>query len=310
MRVLVVDDDPVFVELMAIMMEQLDMKQVKYAKSAEEALALIQRADRPFDCLMLDIAMPGKDGLELARELREGTDYRDVPIIMVTALDEVTSVDAAFAAGATDYLSKPVELLGLRERLEEAAACICDRPALSDEAGETRLFHFGDAIEVAGAEGLIPLRSLENYLDTLERLRAGDRSSVAFRIDGAREIYDALGPEPFSYFLMAAANSISGEMDPKGARIGYAGSGRFVCVMPRNAAVRVPLLKMRLNLRFSKLIKIEKLDKPIQPSLSIGEMARSGLTSDCPVSALIDRALWKLPPEDAAGVVMPEMGAA
>ena len=241
MRVLVVDDDPVFIELLAIMMDQLDMKHVKYAKSADEATALMESADRPFDCLMLDIAMPGKDGLELAREVRETTEYRDAPIIMVTALDEVTSVDAAFAAGATDYLSKPVELMGLRERLEEAASCVCDRPVASSgdlDLNRSRLFHFEDTNEVPGADALISFRTLENYIETLERLRAGDRSAVAFRLENAREIYDELGPEEFSHFLMAAANSISGEMEPKGARVSYAGSGRFVCVMPRTAAVR------------------------------------------------------------------------
>lgn len=86
---------------------------VKVAADGEEALEA-QRQD-PADVLILDVAMPGIDGLETCRRLRSRKD--DVPVLMLTALDAVEDRVAGLDAGADDYLVKPFELIELLARI-------------------------------------------------------------------------------------------------------------------------------------------------------------------------------------------------
>ena len=75
------------------------------ALSGEIALKTIQN-DLP-DLILLDIVMPEMDGLEVCRKLKEGEKTREVPIIFISALDEIENKMRAFSQGGVDYISKP-----------------------------------------------------------------------------------------------------------------------------------------------------------------------------------------------------------
>lgn len=74
----------------------------------------------PIDCILLDIVMPGMDGLEVCRRIKAHPAYEDTPIIMVTVRDEVETLRDAFTAGAHDYITKPARELELVARLKAA----------------------------------------------------------------------------------------------------------------------------------------------------------------------------------------------
>ncbi len=80
---------------------------VKIATSGEKALMLADAADLP-DLILLDVMMPGLDGFEVCRELKRRASTRSVPVIFVTALDDAIDEEQGFAAGAVDYITKPV----------------------------------------------------------------------------------------------------------------------------------------------------------------------------------------------------------
>ncbi len=103
--VLVVDDVP---DNIALLNDALDDAgyTVLVATSGEAALALAQRA-RP-DVVLLDAVMPGIDGFEVARRLKADPATSGIPIIFMTGLTETEHVVAAFAAGGTDYVTKPI----------------------------------------------------------------------------------------------------------------------------------------------------------------------------------------------------------
>jgi DNA-binding NarL/FixJ family response regulator len=103
--VLVVDDVP---DNIALLNDALDDAgyTVLVATSGEAALALAQRA-RP-DVVLLDAVMPGIDGFEVARRLQGDAATAGIPIIFMTGLTETEHVVAAFAAGGTDYVTKPI----------------------------------------------------------------------------------------------------------------------------------------------------------------------------------------------------------
>jgi CheY-like chemotaxis protein len=104
-RVLVVDDEPANVELLQDFLEAKGY-QVSTALSGFEALQRL-REDRPH-LILLDIRMPGMDGMEVLRRIREID--RDVGVIIVTAVHEEEIGRRALAQGAFDYITKPLDL--------------------------------------------------------------------------------------------------------------------------------------------------------------------------------------------------------
>jgi two-component system, OmpR family, response regulator MprA len=112
MRVLVVDDDPAVRESLRRSLA-FNGYQVDLASDGEHALRAIS-ASRP-DAVVLDVMMPRLDGLATCRALRAAGD--DIPILMLTARDEVSDRVAGLDAGADDYLPKPFALEELLARL-------------------------------------------------------------------------------------------------------------------------------------------------------------------------------------------------
>lgn len=106
-RVLIVDDEPLNLELLRQELEVLGY-QVEEARNGEEALRLT--ADHPPDVILLDIMMPGMDGFEVCRRVKDAEGTRDVPVIFMTALSEVEDKVKAFEAGGVDYVTKPFQL--------------------------------------------------------------------------------------------------------------------------------------------------------------------------------------------------------
>jgi two-component system, OmpR family, response regulator MprA len=111
-RVLVVDDDPQLREALTRALE-LDGYDVSTASNGAQALDAVAH-DRP-DVMVLDVMMPYVGGLDVCRTLRERRDR--LPILVLTARDEVGDRVAGLDAGADDYLTKPFALEELRARL-------------------------------------------------------------------------------------------------------------------------------------------------------------------------------------------------
>lgn len=105
-RVLLVDDSRA-----ALMMEQMILASGGYeictAQNGEEAVTVAAR-ERP-DLIVLDLVMPKKDGIAACAELRRQEVTRDVPIIIVTTKGNEESMEAAFRAGCTDFVTKPID---------------------------------------------------------------------------------------------------------------------------------------------------------------------------------------------------------
>jgi diguanylate cyclase (GGDEF)-like protein len=112
-RILLVDDDLVVRAKVSESLEQ-DGFEVILAKNGDDGIAAYQEY-RP-DLILVDAVMPILDGFEFCEQLKN-LGERLTPILMITSLDDNDSVDRAFASGATDYITKPINLSILRQRV-------------------------------------------------------------------------------------------------------------------------------------------------------------------------------------------------
>ncbi len=114
MKILVVDEAPEVLEAVTVSFNlQWRETEVLGASDGESALRMVER-DHP-DLLLLDIGMPGMDGYETLRQLRE---FSDVPVIMLTARDGVLDKVKGLELGADDYVTKPFDHLELLARVK------------------------------------------------------------------------------------------------------------------------------------------------------------------------------------------------
>jgi putative two-component system response regulator len=112
--VLVVDDEPVNGLLLEAMLQPLQCEAIKVT-NGEEALRALAHAD--VDLILLDAMMPIMDGFETCRRLKENEATRMIPIVMVTALDDLASKVRAIEYGADDFITKPVNRIELGARI-------------------------------------------------------------------------------------------------------------------------------------------------------------------------------------------------
>lgn len=117
--ILVTDDDRSTRSLLRFALEEEGYR-VILADDGEQCLAEIARS-LP-DMILIDAVMPGIDGFECCRRARNVLGAEDIPILIVTVLDDKESVDKAFAAGATDYITKPIHWGVLRQRAQRLLA--------------------------------------------------------------------------------------------------------------------------------------------------------------------------------------------
>jgi signal transduction histidine kinase len=123
--ILAVDDEPVNLALLERMLK--NECRVFSVTSGEKALDMLAQA--PFDLVLLDIMMPGMDGLETLQHIRRKPETSDVPVILVSALSTTQDIAHGLELGANDYITKPIDLDVTRARIQTQLAL----KQLSDE---------------------------------------------------------------------------------------------------------------------------------------------------------------------------------
>ena len=160
-RVLVVDDEPSVRRALERALA-LDSYEVVLAADGEEALDAL--ADQPADAVILDVAMPRLDGLEVCRRMRQAGDR--TPVLMLTARDAIDNRVEGLDAGADDYLVKPFALRELQARLR----ALLRRAGDGEGEGDNEILRFADltldpvAHEVKRADRLVELSKTEFLL--------------------------------------------------------------------------------------------------------------------------------------------------
>jgi len=115
-KVIIVDDDRETRELLALAL-QLENFEVSQAANGLRLISTLH-VDRP-DVILLDVNMSWIDGFELCRAVRKNEDFRQIPVIFISARSSAADVKRGREAGASDYFTKPVELPTLIARIRE-----------------------------------------------------------------------------------------------------------------------------------------------------------------------------------------------
>ena len=221
---LIVDDDGVMRLLEYETLSQFDFV-VHEASDAQAALELLSTLVP--DLLLLDVDMPGMNGFELCRRVRQRWDMTRLPIIMVTGMDDLDSINEAYQSGANDFVSKPInwpilghraryvlrsaqavrELHELKEKQAAIVQAIPDTIFLTDRQGTYIDFKagFGSALEVVPetivgrhVAQIMPGEVAELVLRGIERtLREGRIESLVYKLplaDGTHHYEARLAP--------------------------------------------------------------------------------------------------------------------
>jgi len=114
--ILVVDDNEDNRYTLIRRLKRLGYERIETAENGREALEML--AAQPFDAVLLDVMMPEMNGYEVLERLREDDKMRNIPVIMISALDQLDSVVRCIELGAEDYLNKPFNAVLLKARLE------------------------------------------------------------------------------------------------------------------------------------------------------------------------------------------------
>lgn len=287
MRILAVDDDELILEVLVEAMAANGHDAISTASSAEEAFRVIDNAPEPFDCFLLDIQMPEVTGIELCRAIRKMPQHAMSPIIMVTAMSERQYVNAAFAAGATDYVTKPFDALelgarvGMAERLvEEHSRAVVSSAAADEmraELEDQRRTAFSEPLVIEGVDGVIGLVNLENYLLQLSRGGLFATNIFAIKLAEAESLYARTTPSDFRYTLADASEAIATAVSTREFFISYAGGGVFVAAVHGREVESREYFEDVANVALYEMDPTDSEGRRLDLRLHFGEPVRVGM---------------------------------
>lgn len=241
MKILSVDDDPIILELLTAVLASIGQTDVTTAESAMEAFEIIEQQDTPFDCLLLDIQMPKIDGIQLCKAVRLMPEYLRTPILMITAMSDKSYIDKAFVAGATDYVTKPFDVIELGARVRtaeslveawrEKSAAEADPATKRDYVGTEKPYGLDEKFPIDDVEGVIDYVALENYVSQLSRASLFGTSILAFSIVEIAQLYHETTAFDFEALITDVSEAISACFEGNHSLVSYAGNGTFVCII-------------------------------------------------------------------------------
>ena len=240
MKILAVDDDKTILELLSETLDITGFSDVSTANSATEALDLLAHTDLAFDCFLLDIQMPGMDGIELCGKIRALPGYADAPIVMVTAMSQKAYVDKAFMAGATDYVTKPFDILELGTRLNLAQKLVKERAIARDsletvtslkaKAASAPKVGLSEPFEISGIDRSVGYIAFENYVSQLSRGSLFLSGVCGIKIAGITRFHEGATELAYRDLLKSVAAILSEVTQFDGSLFAHCGNGTFICL--------------------------------------------------------------------------------
>lgn len=287
MKILLVDDQPDILEILSLALEAMGNHNVFTALSGKDALQIIAEATTPFDVFLFDIQMPNMTGIELCHKVREQYQYE--PIIMVTAMADQARVDAAFSAGATDYVTKPVDFMDLKHRLNlaEKASFLAKQLAEKNEQvaeASTALvpevtFELTEAFPIDDIDGLLRVYAFENYLMQLTKMQLFHTRVFILSIKNIQAIYNRCSGREFVDEMTDMAEGVSDSLDGHHPLFAYFGSGLFGIAVGNQFAKPIHVLTSDVSVAIETLGMVFRNGDPVEVQFELAEIQKDSIRS-------------------------------
>ncbi len=244
-RILIVDDSSLNLRVLE---EELGQEyEIQVAANGEEALSLAGGC-RPPDLILLDVMLPGVDGYEVCRRLKEGPETRDIPVLFVTSRDTDQDEEYGLSMGAIDYVKKPFSIPVIRVKIRNHLELKRYRDLLQD---------------LSMLDGMTGIPNRRHFDEILQReynraVRTARPLSVLFiDIDHFKAYNDELGHLAGDQCLQEVASTLGGELRRPGDFLARWGGEEFACVLPEtdtsgayNVAQRMRRAVLGLDIRY------------------------------------------------------------
>ncbi|OIQ67346.1 transcriptional regulatory protein OmpR [mine drainage metagenome] len=275
MKILVVDDDEMFLAMMPVFLSAAGFSDFTLATSAKETVRAIVRSPVAFDLCLLDLIMPEIDGIELCRWLRNEPGYKHTPILMVTSKADKVHIDRAFAAGATDYVTKPIDAYDLANTIRRSVALV--GPTATANTLPSNGVDFQRAVHLQGVPRLLDYKAAENYLLVSSRVGLLSTRIFAFKIRNIGKIFARSNSEDFLSVLTAVGIAISHSLKASEYFFAYAGEGAYVCVARTRTDINLGRIEQDVNRFIRRMHLTDKAGIPIDVHVYVGTQIRGGL---------------------------------
>ncbi|MEA2110753.1 MAG: response regulator [Campylobacterota bacterium] len=255
-RVLIVDDERFNIDVVVGFLES-ESYRLSFVTNGQDALNAA--FSNPFDLILLDINMPGMNGFEVCERLKQDSATKEIPIIFLSALNDIETITRAFSNGAADYISKPFNGLELIARVKIQINLRRYILELIDK--QTRL------AQLAATDTLTGLPNRLRFLSMLNKIIDEDPSNLCMayvKIDHLHRLNTMYGYKTCDKLIAKIAKIIRGNTRNSDTVARIFGS-EFVILLPKTSLqMTVELIKSLQDiLRKSKIIDT-------QVSFSIG----------------------------------------
>lgn len=227
MTVLIVDDTPVNIDVLSKTLKP-EGYEIAIASSGDIALKILPKV-MP-DLILLDVMMPGIDGFETCRQIKENEDLKDIPIIFVTAKTDTEDILKGFAMGGVDYITKPFypEVVLARVQTHLRVKKLIDTL-------EQHQKHLEELATHDGLTGLNNRRSFDDFLDREWKRSIREKSNMSLimiDIDYFKKFNDTYGHQAGDDCLKKVSTVLSESLLRPSDLIARYGGEEFVVVLP------------------------------------------------------------------------------
>lgn len=194
-------------------------------------------ASKEIHVCILDIMMPGKSGFEVLVEMKENPNFKDIPVIMCTGIDNIDGIEKALTLGAYDYFSKPLSQNDMKISLPLK---VKNAISLMKRKEEIKYLSYHDQLT-----GLYNRRFFEEELSRLDTSRNLPLSLLVVDINGLKLVNDAFGHKMGDELLRKAAEVLQSACR-KGEIIARLGGDEFIILLPSTNSAEVEEISKRI----------------------------------------------------------------
>ena len=261
--ILIVDDVPTNIQVLAEALRQ--QHRVKVATNGRDALAIARSQPQP-DMILLDVMMPEMDGFEVCRQLKADPATRHIPVIFVTAKDDVADEEHGLMLGAVDYIAKPFHLPVVRARVRNHLALKLKADLLES---------------LANIDSLTDIPNRRRFDEKLDHewrrcQRSGlPLSLIMLDVDHFKAFNDHFGHGAGDICLVTVAATLSGNLSRPGDMVARYGGEEFAVILPETDAAGASQMAERMR----EALALQRM--PQAPGAGYGIVTLSAGVASC-----------------------------